>query len=222
MIQNLFKPKLEAVPLAVGLRWRGGNSSGFMFQEKSDGCHEFAELAGAVVNAERMASGEIVVNDILTLPGQDVRREPTRTRWAILGDWWRQYGGARQSFATGHPWRLAVVGQGGEFLEHLLRAGGEGVVAKPLEAPFGANWFKCKRCQVFLCVVTALDHARGSVSLTDAATGQERGKLPLRGKFSQVRVGSILKVEAFGLTTRGLLREARPDRDTETSWLVKF
>ena len=142
-----------------------------------------------------------------------MRLEPTRARWAALVD-------VARRFPVGV--RLARVGQGGEFLEHLLAAGAEGVVAKPFDAPFGANWFKCKRAQVFLCVVTALDHARGSVALADVATGQERGKLPLRGKFERVRVGSILKVEAFGLTERGLLREARPDRDTKTSWLVKF
>jgi hypothetical protein len=58
------------------------------------------------------------------------------------------------------------------------------------------------------------------VELADVVTGQARGKLPLRSRFDQVRIGSVLKVEAFGLTARGMLREARLDRDTETSWLV--
>ena len=34
--------------------------------------------------------------------------------------------------------------------------------------------------------------------------------------------GSVLKVEAFGLTAKGKLREARLDADTPTSWLVKY
>ena len=212
MIAALFKPKLESVPLAAGLRWHGGNYSGFMFQEKSDGRHEFADIGGAVVNAERMAGGELVVNDIVSRQGQDMRGESTWNRWAEL-----------QSLApfAGNI-RLCRVGQGAEFLEAELAIGGEGVVAKPLDAPFGANWFKCKRSQVFLCAVAKLDHMRGSVELADAATGQARGKLPLRGKFDRVRVGTVLKVEAFGLTERGMLREARLDRDTETSWLVSY
>ena len=82
--------------------------------------------------------------------------------------------------------------------------------------------FKCKRCQVSLCRVTGLDHMRGSVELADAASGQLRGKLPLRGKFDRVRVGSVLKVEAYGLTARGMLREARLDRDTPASWLASY
>ena len=94
-------------------------------------------------------------------------------------------------------------------------------MAKPLDSAFGVGWLKCKRSQVFRVRVTDLDHQRGSVVLVDSITGEKRGKLPLRGgKFELVRVGSILKVEAFGLTNKGLLREARPDHDEPGSWLV--
>jgi ATP-dependent DNA ligase len=114
------------------------------------------------------------------------------------------------------------VGQGGEFLEHLLREGGEGVVAKPLAGTFGAGWLKCKRVQTFRVVVAGIDPMRGSVKLCDAATGEDRGKLALRSRFDHVRVGSVLKVEAFGLTARGMLREARLDSDFPGSWLVSY
>ncbi len=61
------------------------------------------------------------------------------------------------------------------------------------------------------------------VSLLDRDTNEPRGKMPLRGnRFSFIRVGSVLKVEAFGLTAKGLLREARPDKDTLESWLISF
>jgi hypothetical protein len=74
---------------------------------------------------------------------------------------------------------------------------------------------------VFYCRVTDLDPWRGSVILADRDSGEKRGKMPLRGgKFEQVRVGSVLKVEAYGLTAKGLLREARPDHDAPGSWLV--
>ena len=209
-----IKPKLESVPLATGLAWRGGNSSGWLFQEKSDGCHEFVDVGGfSSVNAERMRSGEFVVNDLITLQGQDMRGESTLLRWNELD-------GLASTFRGNI--RLCRIGQGGEFLEHLLREGGEGVVAKPLLAPFGSGWLKCKRSQVFLCAIGGLDHHNGTVELLDAATGQRRGKLALRSRFDHVRVGSVLKIEAFGLTERGMLREARLDRDTETSWLVSY
>ena len=210
----LYKPRIESVPLAAGLRWRAGNSSGFLYQEKSDGRHEFADIAGAVVNAERMASGDLVVNDLVSIDGQDLRREPMRIRWAELVRW-------SAFFARGT--RLCRTGPGGEFLEYLLRDGGEGVVAKPLAAPFGVNWHKCKRCQAFQVVIIALDHARGSVALADPRTMQPRGRLSLRGgKFERVRLGSVLKVEVYGLAARGLFREARLDHDGPGSWLVSI
>jgi ATP-dependent DNA ligase len=208
------KPKLESVPLAVGLAWRGGN---YLYQEKSDGRHEFAQVAGAVLNAERMPSGALVVNDLVSVGGIDVRGENTARRWVEVQALFAGRGALLNTSI-----RLCRTGQGGEFLEHLLREGGEGVVAKPLDAPFGVGWVKCKRCAAYKCVIAALDHSRGSVELADAATGQPRGKLPLRSRFGEVRTGSVLKVEAFGLTARGMLREARLDRDTETSWLVSY
>ena len=209
-MRELIKPKLESVPLAVGLTWYAGN---WLYQEKSDGCHEFAQVAGAVLNAERMPSGELVANDLCSLDGQDMRGENTAARWGEL---------VRFSACFANSIRLARVGAGGEFLEYLLRDGGEGIVRKPLDAPFGARWEKCKRSQVFLCVVSSLDHARGSVELADAATGQPRGKLPLRSRFGEVRAGSVVKVEAFGLTARGMLREARLDADQPGSWLITY
>jgi hypothetical protein len=103
----------------------------------------------------------------------------------------------------------------------VLARGGEGVVRKRLDAPWGCHWEKCKRSQVFYCRVTDLDQWSGGVFLADLNTGEKRGKMPLReGKFELVRVGSVLKVEAYGLIARGMLREARPDRDGPGSWLV--
>ena len=49
------------------------------------------------------------------------------------------------------------------------------------------------------------------------------GSVPLLGgKCDRVRVGSIIKVEGFGLTAGGKIREPRVCRDTATSWLVKY
>jgi hypothetical protein len=49
------------------------------------------------------------------------------------------------------------------------------------------------------------------------------GNMPLRSpRIDNIRVGSILKVEGFGLHRSGLIREARPCKDTPDSWLIKF
>ena len=49
------------------------------------------------------------------------------------------------------------------------------------------------------------------------------GNLPLLGgKCDRVRVGSILKIEGFGLHASGLIREPRVCKDTADSWLINF
>ena len=208
---NISKPKLVSVPLATGLAWGSGSSSGYLYQEKSDGVHEFAYIAGAVVNAERMRDGWLIVNDIVSIDGHDMSGESTATRWLELVRW-------SQYFAS-HT-RLCRVGNGGDFLGQLLASGGEGIVAKPLESPFAVGWLKCKRCQVFRCIVTSIDYAHGTVGICDAVVGGDLGKLAIRDKVELVRIGSVLKVEAFGRTAKGLLREARLDKDTPQSWLI--
>jgi hypothetical protein len=211
----LSKPTIPALTLADGLRrdWRG-----FLVQEKSDGCHEFLTHAGNVFNAEIMSDGSRVINDLIVASGQDIRLETTATRWQWLNEI------ARAGVLPANA-RLSRSGFGAEMIE--AEAGRNGpadiVVCKPLDTAFGAGWCKVKFAVPYLCVVTGLDYARGSVDLADAATGDQRGRLPLRGgKFERVRAGSLLKVVSAGLTAKGMLREVRPDIDTLTSWLVKF
>jgi len=221
---KLFKPVIEAVPLAVGLRWRGGGD--YHFAEKMDGKFtlETVHAGGGgpcIVAGEKMPDGTFYAFNVAQAFGEDITRRPFAERIRLL-DTWTAMGTMRNSPWLPH-WRRPATGNGGEFLEAVLARGGEGVVASHWQAPWGCQQFKCKRAQVFLCVVTALDPARGSVALADAATGQARGQLPLRGgKFERVRVGSVLKVEAFGAHASGLLRESRPDQDSPTSWLVQF
>jgi ATP-dependent DNA ligase len=201
----IFKPTIESVPLADGLRWRAGN--GWRYEEKLDGCWHVEELPHATtVVGELMRGGQFFAFDVLRYKGQDLRPLALCERLTVL---------------DGMKLPRPTTGSGGAFLAAVLERGGEGVVAKPLNSPYGVGWLKCKRSQVFYCRVTDLDPMRGSAILADSVTGEKRGKLPLRGgKFELVRVGSILKVEAYGLTAKGLLREARPDHDEPDSWLV--
>jgi hypothetical protein len=118
--------------------------------------------------------------------------------------------------------RRPAVGSGGEFLEAVLARNGEGVIAKRLDAPWGVAWYKCKRSQVYYCQVIGLDPRTGSAVLADRDSGEKRGRIALHSRFDLIRVGSVLKIEAYGLTARGLLREARLDRDTPASWLASY
>lgn len=221
----IYKPHIASVPLPTGLSWAGGN--GFIYEEKLDGrWHEMA-IGNSVVVGEMMPDSSFYAFDVPIYMGQDMRRMSLGERLEVL-----------PSFRLSRPRR----GNGGEFLEAILANGGEGVVAKDLSAPYGQNWFKCKRSQVFYCVVSRKatdgrqvvelkmhpfqDVKNGLpeiVPFQDVKNLQPAGMLKLNGaRFDQVRPGSILKLEAFGRHKSGLLREARLDRDAPGSWLVKY
>ncbi len=216
------KPTLQPVPLADGLRWRGGGP--FLFQEKADGVHCFVTCAAGVsdppvfnvlkngwsqevelqtrhyslFNAEQMPDGSIILNDLIFLDGQDLRREPTRVRWAEL----------QRCEVRGARCQVCASGNGGELLEAILARGGEGVVAKAWEAPFGVNWYKCKRSETFDLRISEIDYARGSLRLASEA-GEDRGWCPARAAFEALRPGQIVEVAALCLTAKGKLREPR-------------
>lgn len=202
------KPKFESVPLNVGLSWTGGD--GYFFEEKIDGVWHEVTCNGAELVGE-LFSGVFYAFDILSLHGSNLRLEPLYRRLSVLDE-----------VTCQHNLKRPKTGNGGEFLEAILRDGGEGIVAKQLDAPYGVAWLKCKRVQVFYVTVTGLRGYTGAVELCDTVTLEPRGYMPLRTKFEQVRVGSKLKVEAYGLTAKGLLREARPDKDAPGSWLVEY
>jgi hypothetical protein len=197
---------------------------------------------GAVRQLEPQAQRyTYVVNDLMICDGQDVRNQPLSVRWAEL-----------QRLAGSFPAGVtlcqssSILHPPSSFFRQIIERGGEGVVVKDWCAPFGEGVVKVKRVQVFYCVVIGLDHGKGSVALGRLEDGRWKmedgadnnplsstiyplsrplpcGTLPLRGgKFERVREGSILKVEAFGLTAKGQLREARPDGDAPDSWLVKY
>lgn len=200
----LPKPKLESVPLAEGLAWSVGDG---LIQEKADGVHAFLDCGGGTVcNAERMPSGLYVVNDLVTLAGEDVRRASTRHRWAALMDAFQDV--KKSAAFQDVKIELARVGSGGEFLEYILAHGGEGCVSKPWSAPFGVCWQKCKRFETFDLRVVEIDEARGSLHLA-ADTGEDRGWCPARSAFQAVKIGDVVEVGGYGLTRAGKIREPR-------------
>ena len=200
-----MKPTFNSVPLETGLHWRAGH--GWRYEEKLDGHWHVEELPHATVVGELMRGGQFYAFDILNCEGQDLRCLPLCERLPIL-----------DTMNLPRP----AVGSGGAFLGEVLARNGEGVVRKRLDAPWGVPWEKCKRSQVFYCRVIDLDKWRGSAILADQNTGERRGRLALRSRFELVRIGSVLKVEAYGLTAKGLLREARLDKDSPGSGLISY
>lgn len=213
------KPVKLTVPLAVGRAWRG--DGGFLFLRKYDGCWHPGglEFHGHVLIVERMRPDAahrapwFAAHSIASLAGQSVLNESTRLRWREL---------CRMAGDFPAHIELAESGCGGEFVESVLSRGGEGVCAFDWDAPWGAMTV-CKRIWEGQCIVTGFCGGTQSVTIADAATGQPRGKVALRGgKIDRVQVGSILKVSGMCLTERGLIREPRLCTDAPDSWLVKF
>lgn len=228
----MFKPAIAPVPLAIGRTWRGG--AGKRYEQKLDGVFKTRKIVCPVSRVENLIAGELLAQGefygfhILARDGQDLRGMPTGENIARLDELTANLARA------GTPLLRPAHGNGGEFLEHILAAGGEGVIEKDLAAPWSVNWFKCKRVETFYCVVTGFVPGSQSVEvarLADYSTLNPQpstsplpcGRVPLLGgKCDKVRVGSVLKLNAFGLTAAGKLREPRIDADAPGSWLVRF
>jgi len=203
---TIRRPPFGSVALAEGRRWRGG--AGWRYEEKLDGRWCVRECDRALLVGEAMRDGRFFAFDVVRYAGQDLRPLALRERLQVLDD--LTQGELRGAFLR------PATGQGGEFLEAVLAAGGEGIVAKPLSAPWGASlWFKCKRVETFDCVVTEKNLARGSIRL--ALNGEDCGWCPALRAFESLRVGDVVEIAAYRRNVSGKFREpqfirARPDK----------
>jgi ATP-dependent DNA ligase len=191
----IYRPSYTSANLAAALRWHW---QGFHLSEKKDGKWQQREFAGSIIVGEAMKNGSYHVFDVAVAFGEDVRRRAwTERREALL------------EIARSFPAGMSIVpeGHGSEFLEAILRDGGEGIVAKPWAAPFGVNWIKVKHTETFDATVVELNHARGSIRL--ALAGEDCGWLPCRASFDRIRLGDIVEVAVFGRHASGKFREAR-------------
>lgn len=204
-----MKPTKQIVPLAVGLAWQAGG----LFQQKLDGKFAAVETAGGTLAGEDVR-GVFTAFDCIGWRGADVRAEILSERLKMRNE-------------LCHAGQIQIVPEtldsGGKFLEAILNAGGEGALFKSWDSTFFAPMLAAKRIETWICRVAGFNGGTQSVVIVDAASGQARGKLPLLGgKCDRVRVGSLVKVEGFGLHRSGLDREPRVCKDTSESWLVQF
>ena len=215
MIQNIQHPRKEIAPLAIGLSW---GHDGAIYQEKIDGVFTAREfggghlMAGGALLAGDSVRGEFIAWDCLAFDGQDLRGIPAWERLNVLIDVSRRYQVRRAEDSM----------RGGELLQAVLARGGEGVCRKLPHATYYDAMTACKRLQTWRCVVTALNYATGGAKISDVATGEDRGTVPLRNRAGQCRVGSLVKVEGENLSAGGMILKPRPCKDTETSWLIQY
>jgi hypothetical protein len=205
------KPTKQIIDVETALAtW---NRTDGIVQEKKDGVFAVLELGDITIAAEKMFNGDIFAFDILEVSGQDVRTMPLRLRWNALESFRAKLAAfGIQTVPT------ASDGHGADFLQQVLKAGGEGCVLKSWHATYYDPMLAAKRSKIFTCRVLEIGPGQ-SVSLVDAEVGIDRGRMPLRGgKCDQVRIGSVLRVEALDAYASGKLRQAVPCRE----WLVSF
>ena len=105
-----------------------------------------------------------------------------------------------------------------ESAESVIARGGEGVCWQDWSAPYGEIQV-IKAASIYVCRVRQAAAGTQSVFIVDAVTGEDRGKVALRGgKCDQVRAGSIIRIEGMGLTDAGKIRQPNPCRE----WLVSY
>lgn len=144
---------------------------------------------------------------IIEIAGQNVLHLPTSERWRVLKN-------SLEDFEPG----MLLAGSGHHpagMVATCVADGAEGVVAHKWDSPWG-NMLCCKQGWLGVCRVFGLVPGSQSVFIVDAGTGQARGKLKVGLK--NVRVGSLIRVEALSVHESGALREAK----LCTNWLVEY
>lgn len=197
---------------------------------KYDGEFSVIEVAGCTVLAERVTakSGAFLTAedralvaqhgafyaafDVVSHDGQSIRQSTTVDRAALLASLFLT---SVPLCLGGYPVILAETVT--ESAESVIARGGEGVCWQDWSAPYGEMQV-IKAASIYVCRITSRSTGQ-SVFIADAATGEARGAVALRGgKCDWVRVGSVIRVEGMGLTDAGKIRQPNPCRE----WLVSY
>jgi hypothetical protein len=196
------RPSYLSIPLAVGLEWTGGG--GFLYTEKKDGVFAVREMFSATIFGEQMRDGSFWAWDVLRIGGDDLRNATTRVRWAALREF------------ESRGLQIVPAGNGGEFLEAVLKRGGEGVVAAHLDAGFYESRWRCKRSETHDCIVLQIHSFKQSIRLGQlSADGQmiDRGWCPaLGGLCDRLRIGDVVEITGQSIHVSGKFREPRCKR----------
>ena len=214
-------PAPISVPLKTALRWKA--DADWLYDVKQDGVR--AELLDGALRGRALdytapsipsrldgcrmdgewlpGARQFIAFDLTMVHGQNIARAPLWARRRALADLVSE---------SACPWiRLidSTRGSGGEFLETVLARGGEGIVAKRLDAEYGVHWFKAKRIETWDLVVVEIAGGRQSVRLAGSG-GEDFGRCPVfGGKIESLRVGDVVEVAAYGRHASGKLREPR-------------
>ncbi|MDE2020941.1 MAG: ATP-dependent DNA ligase, partial [Patescibacteria group bacterium] len=144
-------------------------------------------------------------HSVAVFHGENVLRHSNAQRWAMLRSIFR---GGAQFNDDGVRILLADSGNGGEFFQAVVEAGGEGVCAVNADAPWGLI-YAAKPLLELKVLVTGKDGASGCLEITDKDTLQPLGRVPCKAQFEAVRTGEIVEVNCLGRHRSGKLREAR-------------
>jgi hypothetical protein len=205
-------PTKIIVPVETALReW---NHAGGIVSEKKDGGFAVIQVEDFIITAEKVRGDGIYAFDLVAVAGQDIRNLPLANRWGMLND---RVGTLAENGIKIVP---SVSSEcGAAFLRSVLDAGGEGCVLKGWNASYFSPMLAAKRGGVWTCRVTGHVAGTQSVFIEDAETGEDRGKVTLRGgKCDQCRVDSLIRVAGMNLTSVGKIRQPQPARE----WLVKL
>lgn len=217
-----FAP-LISVPLSAGLKWTGGGP--WVYDEKKDGVRAMVSADGCKLRASSrplpgpmpssltkcVFDGELVgavywVFDMLVDDaGEDIRRRPLRERRAALA-----------ALSSLFPEWICLIpsGRGGEFLEAVLAAGGEGIVAKHSESLYGAPeaWIKCKRFTTEDCIVAEIHPSKASVRL-EQIRGKGRVNCGWASTYGldlpRLHLGDVVEIKCHSRHASGRFREPR-------------
>lgn len=220
-------PSPTSIPLKDALHW--ATDADWVYEVKEDGVR--AELAGGLfgracayelpsplpasldncrLDGEFVSGRVFMAFDVKIVHGQDVTGEPRWFRREVVEDLVR-----RAQLPCLHVVKQHK-GHGGRFLEDVIRAGGEGVVAKHEHAPYGVGWYKAKNEITEDCIITEVHGSKNSVRLGQlTASGEmvDRGWCAAWGRAAEnYRSGQVVEVTYRKIHVSGRFCEARITR----------
>ena len=197
---SIIRPKYGVTDLSDALKYHW---KGYHLTEKMDGRWHEIRIGGSVVVGELMCDESFYAFDLPIFNGLDIRRAPRAERLAKLS-----------GFGLQRPQEPRLGESADQFMRRVIKSGGEGVVASPLDAPFGLDIFKVKPRKDFDVRVTG--KTSGAVEIE--FEGQAAGKVPVSGsKLDAICIDDVIQMSAMCRTASGKFREPvferpRPDK----------